>query len=141
MNRPHYYWSQSIRYHQSIYHSCHYYSTLNYYSFCCPRISLLLYYVLSIHDFRIVYTCQMWPCIQYICMINVQVLVSYYARGIHDSIVSIDTSETINIVQVIELDGARTTLGAGKLTRPHTGHRPASLPLFAASCIELVTKP
>lgn len=26
-------------------------------------------------------------------------------------------------------------------TRPHTGHRPASLPLLAASCIALVTRP
>lgn len=108
--------------------------------FCCPSLSLRPYYVRNTHDFRIACTYQRWPYKRYTCTINGQVLTSYYDHATHDLIASIGTSDQKKST-IIVINTRIWKIRQNLRTRPQTGQRPASLPLLAASCIELVTKP
>lgn len=82
-------------------------------------------------------TCRRSPCKRYTCRTGERASGSYDDRATRDSGASIGTSKgraaVLDIVFIVDLHE--------KLTLPQTGQRPASLPLLAASCMELVTKP
>lgn len=125
------------------YHCHHYSMMLTMPLICCHWIFSQPYCGRSIHGSQIVCTCQMWPCTRYICRINGQVLRSYCALETRDLAISIGTSAINECIEIDEINEFSYIfrLFLCQLTLPQTGHRPASLPLLAASCIELVTKP
>lgn len=122
-----------------------------------PLLSLLRHYAPSIRGSRTACTFQMWQCKLYTYTIDVLALMSSRDLEQRDLIISIDTprNQHVQFLQIIFIflfvylylknkifyykiiNGEKTNT----LTLPQAGQRPASFPLFAASCMLDVTSP
>lgn len=116
-----------------------------------PLLSLLRHCAPSIRDSRTACTFRTWQCKLYTYMIDVLALMSSRDLEQHDLVISIDiprnqrTTLTNNVyisVYATSISCCKLTdAKKDKLTLPQAGQRPASFPLFAASCMLDVTSP
>lgn len=115
-----------------------------------PLLFLLQHYAPSIHDSRTACTFRMWQCRLYTYMINVLALMSSRDLEQHDLIISIDIprNQHIHFINHVYTSfilenkiSCYKQQKKNELTLPQAGQRPASFPLFAASCILDVTSP
>lgn len=120
-----------------------------------PLLSLLRHCAPSIHDSRTACTFRTWQCKLYTYMIDVLALMSSRDLELHDLVISIDIprKQHVQLSQwclyfylcYLYLLETRSLIAnwykKNKLTLPQAGQRPASFPLFAASCILDVTSP